>query len=181
MNANEMPMFAARDSMNVSTALFRAIDRPERGERDTTDLAFGTIGSNRPKPAIHTSVLSDHTQPYAFADPLFCKEYQSMNREVKSTARPRHRRWVPIGFVIAGIASIFGFAAMVFTAVTRVQSGRGMETYHTFWLVEDSWIGFLTFVACAGVALIFGAVLQFRDHLRWRKFEKRFKDQSGNG
>ncbi|HEU4372895.1 MAG TPA: hypothetical protein VFS02_05360 [Telluria sp.] len=104
-----------------------------------------------------------------------------MNREGRSTARPRYRRLVSIGFVIAGIASIFGFAAMVFIAVTRVQSGRGMETYHTFWLVEDSWIGFLTFVACAVVALIFGAAFRFRDYLRWRKFEKRFKDESGNG
>jgi len=56
MNANEMPMFAARDSMNVSTALFRAIDRPERGERDTTDSAFGTIGSNRPKAVLDVAI-----------------------------------------------------------------------------------------------------------------------------
>lgn len=104
-----------------------------------------------------------------------------MNREVRSTARPRYRRWISICFVIAGIASIFGFAAMVFTAVDRVQSGRGIETYHTFWLAEDSWIGFLTFVTCAVVGLILGAALRFRDHLRWRKLEKRFKDQSGNG
>ena len=104
-----------------------------------------------------------------------------MNGEGKSTVRPRYSRRISINFVIAGIASILGFAAMVFIAVTRVQSGRGMETYHTFWLVDDTWIGFLTFVAFAVVALVFVAGLRFRDHLRWRTFEKRLKDRSGNG
>ena len=35
-----------------------------------------------------------------------------------------------------------------------VRSGRGLESYRTFWLVEDNWIGFLIFIACVVIATV---------------------------
>jgi hypothetical protein len=99
-------------------------------------------------------------------------------------ARQTHagrQRWISVGFVIQGIASVLGLAAMILIAVTMVQSGRGMETYRSVWLVEDNWIGFLVFVGSAIAALILGAAFRFRDYLEQRSFEKKFEDRSKNG
>ena len=81
----------------------------------------------------------------------------------------RHLRLISAGFVIAGIASVFGFAAMMYLAVTAVSNGRGMETYRTVWLVEESWIGFLVFVGCAVAAMVVAALFRLRDYRQRRR------------
>lgn len=91
------------------------------------------------------------------------------------------QRWILVGFVIQGIVSALGLAGMILIAVDMVQSGRGMETYRSVWLVEDNWIGFLVFVGCAIAVLILGAAFRFRDYLEQRSFEKKFEDRSKNG
>jgi hypothetical protein len=99
-------------------------------------------------------------------------------------ARQTHagrQRWISVGFVIQGIVSILGLAAMILIAVTMVQSGRGMETFRSVWLLEDNWIGFLVFVGCAIAALVLGAAFRLRDYLEQRSVEKQFEDRSKNG
>jgi hypothetical protein len=91
------------------------------------------------------------------------------------------QRWISVGFVIQGIASVLGLAAMILIAVTMVQSGRGMETYRSVWLVEDSWIGFLVFIGCGIAALVLGAAFRLRHYLEQRSFEKKFEDRSKIG
>jgi uncharacterized integral membrane protein len=86
-----------------------------------------------------------------------------------------------VGFIIQGVVSIFGLAAMIFLAVTALENGRGMQTYYTVWLVEENWISFLVFFGCAIGALVLGAAFRFRNYLQWRRFEKRLNDQSKNG
>ena len=81
----------------------------------------------------------------------------------------RHLRLISAGFVIAGIASVFGFAAMMYLAVTAVSNGPGMETYRTVWLVEESWIGFLVFVGCAVAAMVVAALFRLRDYRQRRR------------
>jgi hypothetical protein len=102
-----------------------------------------------------------------------------MTRARQTYAGPQ--RWISVGIVIQGIASVPGLAAMSLIAVTMVQSGRGMETYRSVWLVEDSWIGLLVFVGCAIAALALGAAFRLRDYLEQRSFEKKFEDRSKNG
>ena len=63
----------------------------------------------------------------------------------------------------------------------QVQSGRGMETYRSVWLVEDNGIGFLVFVGCAIAAPTLGAAFRSRDYLEQRSFEKKFENRSKNG
>jgi hypothetical protein len=33
--------------------------------------------------------------------------------------------------------------AMVLIAIDRIRTGHGLDTFHSHWLVEDNWIGFL--------------------------------------
>jgi hypothetical protein len=89
----------------------------------------------------------------------------------KNEALQRYPRLISTGFVIAGIASVFGFATMMYLAVTAVTGGRGIETYRTVWLDNESWIGFLAFVAIAFAAMIVAALFRLRDELQWRRSE----------
>lgn len=91
-----------------------------------------------------------------------------MKQAIPTVAR-RRRRLISTGFVIAGIASVFGFAAMIHLAVTAVRNGRGMEPYLTVWLVEDSWIGLLVLVGFTVAAMILATLFRLRDYLQWRK------------
>jgi phosphotransferase system glucose/maltose/N-acetylglucosamine-specific IIC component len=100
---------------------------------------------------------------------------------VRSEAHSVPPRWLSVGFVIQCIASIFGFAVMMFLAVTAVKNGRGIGTYRTVWLTEESWISLLVFVGCGVAALLLGAAFRFREHCQWREFEKKFEDQSKRG
>jgi hypothetical protein len=57
-----------------------------------------------------------------------------------------------------------------------VASGRGLETYRTFWLVEFNWLEFLVFCAVVIVALVVAAFLRLREHIQWRAFERKYGD-----
>lgn len=61
-------------------------------------------------------------------------------------------RCVRVAFVLLGIAPVLGLASMFSIALAMIRSGRGMQTYRSVWLVEDSWIGFVVFVGCAVAA-----------------------------
>jgi hypothetical protein len=82
--------------------------------------------------------------------------------------------WQIVGFVLAGIASVTGLAYMVYTAIHMVRSGRGFETHRTFWLVEDSWVGFLVFCASLVAALIVGFAVRIYQQRHWREFERKY-------
>ena len=83
-------------------------------------------------------------------------------------------RWLLVGFVLMGIAAFSGLSAMLYQAILMVSSGRGLETYRTFWLVEFNWVGFL--VLCGAVVLAFAValVLRLREYLQWRSLEKKY-------
>jgi hypothetical protein len=98
-------------------------------------------------------------------------------KQVDSKVSGQHRRLISTGFVIAGMASVFGLAAMVCRAVAAVTHGHGMETYRTLWLVEDSWIGFLVFVGVTVAAMFLAALFRLRDDLQWRRSERVSRDQ----
>jgi hypothetical protein len=82
----------------------------------------------------------------------------------RSSARPS--RGLIAGIVIVGLVSMINLAAMVLFAVSKVRVGQGHETYRTFWLVEDDYIGFLIFftgvIAALGVGLALRLIQQLR-------------------
>lgn len=79
-----------------------------------------------------------------------------------------------IGLVVAGIAALSGLGYMLTTAIEMVRSGRGLETYRTFWLVEFNWLSFLVLVAGTLLALIVAGVMRFKEFMLWRSLEKKY-------
>ena len=68
---------------------------------------------------------------------------------------------------------------MLLKAVHMVSTGRGLETYRTFWLVEFNWVGFLVLCGAIAVALGVALLLRLRDHLQWRALEKKYGPREG--
>ncbi|MFZ5557510.1 MAG: hypothetical protein ACOZDY_12455 [Pseudomonadota bacterium] len=97
-----------------------------------------------------------------------------------STSKQKLPRLLAVGFVVAGVASLGGLGFMITKAIEMVSSGRGLETYHTFWLVEFNWFGFLILLAAIAVALVIGLVLRYREHLLWRSLEKKYGSRKDN-
>lgn len=97
-----------------------------------------------------------------------------MREDQLRPSNPRSPRWFRVGVVLAGIASVTGLALMIVKAISMVSSGRGLETYRTFWLVEDNWVGFLVFVIGAVVALALGLLSRHSERRLWRELESKY-------
>ncbi|MGB4065084.1 MAG: hypothetical protein WBK19_14765 [Azonexus sp.] len=99
-------------------------------------------------------------------------------------AEPKQRPPFPklffIGLVVAGIAAFSGMGYMITTAIEMVRSGRGLETYRTFWLVEFNWLSFLVLVAGTVLALVVAGLMRFWEFLQWRSLEKKYGDTDKN-
>lgn len=91
--------------------------------------------------------------------------------------KPSFSRWLVIGLVVLGLASVSGLAYMSSMAVKMVESGRGLETYRTFWLVEFNWLGFLVLCAAVVLALVVAGFLRLREHMQWRSLERKYGGQ----
>jgi len=81
--------------------------------------------------------------------------------------------------VAVGLASLFTLTAMIAIAVMMLRSGRGLETHHSFWLVEDTWTGFLVFVTACVVAVIVGLGWRFHQGRREARARKAHEDKWG--
>jgi hypothetical protein len=85
-----------------------------------------------------------------------------------------HRRFLQIGLLVAALASFGGLATMVWIAIEKVQSGHGLDTFRTTWLVEFNWIGFLVLlavlVATVGIALLF----RLREHREIQQLRRKY-------
>jgi len=83
-------------------------------------------------------------------------------------------RWQVVGMVLAGIASISGLSYILYTAILKVASGHGLETYRTVWLVEGNWLELLVFFASLAAALVTALMVRFYQQRHWREFERRY-------
>jgi len=101
-----------------------------------------------------------------------------MGRSHLNAHKPKISRLLSIGFVVAGIASLGALGFMISKAIEMVQSGRGLETYRTFWLVEFNWLGFLVLLAATAFALVIALALRLREYLLWRSLEKKYGPHS---
>ena len=82
------------------------------------------------------------------------------------------RTFVTIGIVVAGLASLGGLVAMGFLALGKIQTERGLETYRTAWMVEDTPLGFLIFLAATVFAIGVALIFRIREWLEVRKLLK---------
>lgn len=83
-----------------------------------------------------------------------------------------------VGIVVAGLASLGALAALIGIAVLKVRGGNGLETYRTFWLVENNWMGFLIFVAVALVAVFVGLLFRLKERREIQKLERKYGDKT---
>ena len=63
---------------------------------------------------------------------------------------------------------------MVAIGVNALYAGKGLDTYRTHWLVQESWIGFLIFVVAATLALLVSLWFRWREHREWRELEQKY-------
>jgi len=82
--------------------------------------------------------------------------------------------------MLSGAASVFGLGYMLYTAVQMVRSGRGLDTYRTFWLVEFNWIGFLVLFGLIPVAVLVGLFFRLHEHRQWRSLERKYGGRDRN-
>jgi hypothetical protein len=69
---------------------------------------------------------------------------------------------------------LVGLAWMVTTAIQKVLSGKGLETYRTFWLVEFNWVGFLALLLALVVALVISLFFLWREERQWKDLERKY-------
>ncbi|MCW5650229.1 MAG: hypothetical protein KIS62_10820 [Ramlibacter sp.] len=78
----------------------------------------------------------------------------------------------PSRLLIAGVwgasfAAVCGLVALVLIAVAKVESGQGLDTYRTYWLVGFNWTGLLVLLIATSIALVAGFILKFKERSEW--------------
>ncbi|QTN29242.1 hypothetical protein HZ993_05270 [Rhodoferax sp. AJA081-3] len=68
-------------------------------------------------------------------------------------------RLMMVGAWVGGIASVGGLVAMVLIAIDKLNTGHGLDTYRTKWMVQDNWIGFIVFVVVTTVVVLAAAII----------------------
>ncbi len=104
---------------------------------------------------------------------------QAMTKRESRSEDSAARGW-GIRIAIVSAASLLALCALAALSLRMVAAGRGLETHHSAWLVEDSWLGFLVFMAVCVVAVLAGLMWrllqQRREALVWREHEAKWAD-----
>lgn len=62
----------------------------------------------------------------------------------------------------------------------KVSSGHGLDTYHTFWLVEFNYVSLLVMFGAVIVVILIGGVLRLHEYFQWRALEKKYGLRNDN-
>ena len=79
----------------------------------------------------------------------------------EQTAKPRSRSiWFATGSILVGIASVAGVAGLITTAIQKVHTGHGLDTFRTASrLVEFNWISILIVLGAAVIGVLVAPLL----------------------
>jgi len=100
---------------------------------------------------------------------------------MNKSKNPFMSRWMIFGFVVMGIASFGGLAAMIAIGIDKVRSGKGLDTYRTLWLVEFNYIGMLILLGAIAVAFVIAGLLRFVEYKKSRDFERKYGIEKDRG
>jgi hypothetical protein len=87
-------------------------------------------------------------------------------------------RFFLLGLALAGLGSLAALYQLVMLAVEKIRAGKGFDTYHTFWLVEFSYVGFLILFGAVLLAAIVSLCFWWREERLWRDFERKYGSHS---
>ena len=87
------------------------------------------------------------------------------------------RRFLQIGFLIWGVTSVVALIGMILTGIEKVNTGHGLDTYRTFWLVQFNWVAFLVLMASVVVALIGVAWFRYLESRELDQLRKRYSKE----
>ncbi|MGB4946252.1 MAG: hypothetical protein WBQ05_03495 [Candidatus Competibacter denitrificans] len=90
------------------------------------------------------------------------------------------RKLMFIGHLLAGLAAFAGITTLIVTAIQKIYSGRGLETFYSVWLGKFNWIGFLVLVAAVVVAIFISLGLLFWEKRQDRLLEKKHRSRKNN-
>ena len=100
---------------------------------------------------------------------------------MNKSKNPFMSRWMIFGFVVMGIASFGGLAAMIAIGIDKVRSGKGLDRYRTLWLVEFNYIGMLILLGAIAVAFVIAGLLRFVEYKKSRNFERKYGIEKDRG
>ena len=89
-------------------------------------------------------------------------------------SEPQKQCWVCAGIFFTGVVSAVALSHLVSDAIDKVSSGRGLETYRTFWLVEFNYVGVLVLFACVALALLVAGGMWGYEWWQWRDLERKY-------
>ena len=97
---------------------------------------------------------------------------------LESESKRRATRRDRVVTIVVCLAAALVLGATIALAMKMVATGRGLEIQTSFWLVDDSWIGFLVSmgvcVCAVVVGLVWRALQQRRDARAWQEHEARW-------
>lgn len=96
---------------------------------------------------------------------------------------PTDRRkfaWALAGVLAFGVAGVAGMASMIWIALEKALSGQGLETYHTVWLVEFNYVGFLVLVGAVIIGLLLAGGHWLHEWWQVRSLEKKYGSRESN-
>ena len=78
------------------------------------------------------------------------------------------------GITIFGLGGILWLIYMIYTAINMIVTGKGLETYRTFWLVQFNWYGFLAFIMAFTAAIGIYLWLRWHEQMQWKGLQKKY-------
>jgi hypothetical protein len=92
----------------------------------------------------------------------------------------RSCRWICWSIFLSGLAAAVELSRFISVAIDKVASGHGLDTYHTFWLVEFNYIGVLVLFAAIVLALLVAGGMRLFDWWQWRSLAQKYGHRNGN-
>ncbi len=90
------------------------------------------------------------------------------------------QRWLCAGILFAGVVSLVALSHLISDAIDKVVSGRGLETYRTFWLVEFNYVGVLVMLGCVVLALLMAGGMWAYEWWQWRDLKRKYSGTERN-
>jgi uncharacterized membrane protein len=126
--------------------------------------------------------LNPRSRPRSLESPPLPDDASAMtqtDRDGRPSRQATHRRLIFGDLALAFVGSVIALIGMTVVAINMVRSGRGQETYRTWWLVEYDWNGFLVLIVGSVLALLVGLGVAYLSRRREQREERELFEQYG--